>query len=153
MRFILPVVVLAGAVVSGCGGGGSDSLSSGPIMTQTGIRNTVREPLGPLSPGQTYTAVYVEQTCRYQAYTNQPTQYRSLGCDPAHAPATLQVTVNPMVSGQPCSATATLTQPGTVVVTKTGPGDPVGGGAPPYYCTVQVIDPAAGVNGRDVLYV
>jgi len=151
------VYFLVAAALPGCGGGSGPALSAGPIITQTELTEVSGGPSGslPLQPGQSYSATFRVQTCRYQTYTSEAAhgQYRSLGCDAGHVPAALTATVEPRRSdGQPCAATAQITQPGTVLVTKTGPGDPdLGGGPNGFYCLVDVADPLLGQDA--VLYV
>ena len=126
---------MAALAVAGCSGSGN------PPNTFSETTLAPLEPFltTPLSPGQSTTFHYRETTCRVRSdpQPGRPGNISTTGCDAPVIPSTLIVKIELQADGTPCSATATLTSPGTVVVMKTGPGDPARQG----YCSLTVQDP------------
>ncbi len=138
-RFALAAVV----VLAGCGGGGT---SVPPPVVQYQLAPSITPPLtAPVPVGGSVTIVLREQRCRYTARPNGP-PIGAGDCDPWYAPTSLNASTEPKANTQkPCPLTIQQTAAGTLVVTRTGPGDPVtqigntSGG-----CDLDIRDPQTG---------
>jgi hypothetical protein len=143
-----PFVLIAVLATAACGGG--QSLTSGPVTTTYNLGPLTTPLTSPLAVGQSITIPYHEQKCREQHYSDPAASHdlKSLGCDAYYVPGTLVPVVVPIFStNAPCGATATQQSPGTIFITRTGPGDPNANppnGAPLFWCTIDVMDPATG---------
>ncbi len=95
----------------------------------------------PIAIGTSVTINVREQACPMTPRPNGPPVGSS--CNPFYAPAQLAVVVAPMrASGQPCPLTVRQTAPGTLVATRTGPGDPnVTVGSMAGGCELTIRDP------------
>jgi hypothetical protein len=143
-RALLLLAILA---TTACGGG--QSLTAGPIITIYNLGPATSVPASPLAAGQSLAIQFHEQKCREQHFSSPSNSHdlKPLGCDAYYVPSALNPVVLPIFStNAPCGATATQTSNGTILVTRTGPGDPsvsppVG---PPFWCSIDVTDPATG---------
>jgi hypothetical protein len=136
----MALIASAALAAAGCSGSGN------PPNTFTETDLAPLEPFltAPLSAGQSTTFHYRETTCRVVAdpQPGRPGNISRTGCGAPVIPSTLIVKIELKADGTPCAATATLTAPGTVVVMKTGPGDPARQG----YCNLSVRDPNPNVT-------
>ena len=136
----LPAVV----VMAGCGGGGT---SAPPTVLEYQLVPSITPPLtAPVPVGSSVTIVFQEQRCRFTARPNGPPV--GVGnCDPWYAPTSLSASTELKANRQPCMLTIQQTAPGTLLVTRTVPGDPVTQiGSTSGGCDLDIRDPQTGAT-------
>ena len=154
MRHVMVSVLIAAASagLGGCGGGGSAGttcLAGDPHcgLVITGYSLETSQLLfqsTPLAMGASTSYTFTEKRCTGSGSQSPLPPGVHLGCDPSFLPTTLTVTVTPISNGGgPCGIAGTVTGPGVVTFTRTGPGDPRLGvpSGQTGFCFINVSDP------------
>lgn len=148
MRAVLALFAVIG--MAGCGGSGA---SAPPTVLVYEMTASTAVPLSaPIPVGSSVTINVQEQRCRFTQRPNGPPVGGNGSCDPFYAPAALVATVEPMDNTHlPCPVTVRQTAPGTLVATRTAPGDPIAQiGNTAGACTIDIHDPQTSAPGATV---
>jgi hypothetical protein len=100
-------------------------------------------PDAPIAVGASADVPFQEQRCT--GSNNHNTHPPGVGCGAWYAPSQLVAKPLPITGGSPCPIATTQVAPGTLRLTRTGPGDPrlqAGAAGLTGYCAVAVDDPA-----------
>ncbi|HTD38852.1 MAG TPA: hypothetical protein VK669_15180 [Candidatus Limnocylindrales bacterium] len=136
-----------------CGGGGSTGLKclqGDPHCGEVDVGFALEwapysgPMLAPLPIGASMTLTFQEQLCTGTGSQSGVPPGVHLGCEPPFTPTSLSVYVWPTSTGGPRGIDGQMTAPGTVTLTRTGPGDPRAIGGPNNahgWCQVTISDP------------
>jgi hypothetical protein len=146
MRNVLALSAVV--LIAGCGGSGASAPATVVVYEMTA--STAVPLAAPIPVGGSVTINVQEQGCRQTLRPNGPPVGGPEGCGPFYAPAALAATVETMANThQPCPVTVRQTAPGTLVATRTAPGDPVAQiGNTSGACFVDIRDPQTNATSQ-----